>query len=369
MPKGKNMTIQTHSMFRGNADKIHTDLIKNGIAGQVPNKDIQVEFKYLPVDQLVSLETQRETSGNWAKKRLNDLKGFDMLACGALSVAYDQSDDTYYVFDGCGRLAQAQINQAPYELPCLIYHMPKARAAFYFSYTQDKGRRTLSKEVIFVNAVYSGDPESLRLAEILKDIECYVKGQTDYAVPHPQMYGHPEIKVRALEDGYKISQRNIALMKMARDMIWQAWANTSEGCPQLRSDVFCGLLTFFKIFPEATKGSIGSINRALQNFLNWYAVGTKQSKVSWKHKGGNLHNKENLCVAYGLYKDFRESQFYKQTYSHTIQEQRFKQYIEIDSLDISERLHKILSDSKSNPLTPEVNDILVTIRDRQLEEV
>jgi len=361
------MTIQTHSMFRGNADKIHANLIKNGIAGQVRNKDIRMEFKYLPVDQLVSLETQRETSGNWAEKRLNDLTGFDMLACGALSVAYDESDDIYYVFNGCGRLAQAQINQAPHELPCLIYHIPKARAAFYFSYTQDKGRRNLSKEVIFVNAVYSGDPESLKLAEILEDIECYIKGQTDYAVPHPQIYGHPEIKVRALEDGYKIARGNIDLMKLARDMIWRAWANTAEGCPQLRSDVFCGLLTFFKIFPEATTGSI---NKALQNFLNWYATGTKQSKVSWKHKGGNQHNKENLCVAYGLYKDFRESQFYKQNYSHTIQEQRFNEYIQIDSLDLSDQLLiKLMEQKKPVGNNAKVDDILAMIRDRQQEKV
>lgn len=315
--------IQVHTMFRGDAERSNKTLTKKKIAGVILNDNIPVRMEYIDINQLVPLETQRETKESWTTGRLKDLGGFDVLAAGALMVAYDQRDNTHYVFDGCGRLAQAQVNQAPNKLLCLVYEIPKERAAFYFAYNQDRGRRNLSKEIIFVNAVYSGEPEALMWCERLEAIECYIKGQTDYAVPHPQPINQPEIKYRALVEGFKLSGGDISLMKQVRDMIWTAWAQTAEGCPQVRQDLFLGLIAFMRIYPDARKNGL---NKAIQQYINWVAQGTRQAKVEWKQIGGNQHNKEALSVAFGFQQEFRRSQMWKPSFAQHIIVDRFNDF-------------------------------------------
>lgn len=314
---------QMHSMFRGDVSRIQKTLSKKHIKGIVLNEDKAIQFMQLPISCLKPLLTQRETKETWVQSRLEDLKGFDMLAAGALQVAHDPNDNEYYVFDGCGRLAQAQANEAPLILPCLVYDITKEQAAFYFSYNQDKGRRNLSKEIIFVNSFYSGDKDSLLWADRLSQINCFIKGTTDYAVPQPQIAGHPEIKVSALKKGWSISNGDISLMKQVRDMICMAWGGTQSGVSIIRQDLFLGLITFLKVYPKSQKNNL---NVALQSFLNATATLTPQNKLDWKNDGGNRHNHEATSVAYGLLKAFKRSQFYKQQFNNDITEKALHDY-------------------------------------------
>lgn len=325
--------VKVHSMFRGDAEKGQKRLTKKGIFNKVKNTEFTARLEHIPVNDLHPLLTQRETQETWVTNRLGDLDGFDMLACGALQVALDPNDKKYYVFDGCGRLAQAQENQAPAVLPCLVYDITKERAAFYFAYNQDKGRRTLSKEIIFVNAFYSGEKEALLWADRLTQIQCYIKGTTEYAVPHPQKAGHPEIKYRALTEGWKIANGDITLLKQARDMICQAWAGTDSGIDVMRQDLFLGLITFLSIYPEARKNGI---HKALQNFLNWTASGIPQHKIQWKQDGKNQHNKEALSVVLGLTNAFRNSQFFKSQFGNVITLKKIKDYDQNFNIDTEE---------------------------------
>lgn len=316
-------SVKVHSMFRGDAERVQEQLYKKKQLGNVLNSDKPVRFEQLPVADLHPLLTQRETKETWVKSRLKDLNGFDLLAAGALQVALDPNDNTYYVFDGCGRLAQAQVNGAPSVLPCLVYDITKEQAAFYFAYNQDKGRRNLSKEIIFVNAYYSREKEAIQWADRLSKINCFIKGATDYAVPHPQKAGHPEIKYRALTAGWKISGGDIVLMKQVRDMICLAWGGTNSGVDIIRQDLFLGLITFLQVYPEARKNGL---NKALQAFLNATAVLTSQGKLTWKHDGGNKHNHEAMSVAYGLTKAFRGSQFFKAQFGSIVTLKKFDDF-------------------------------------------
>lgn len=317
----KTLTLQSvpvHSMFRGDANRIHKRVVKAG-ANQVLNQSNAARFEMLAIDQLVPLETQRETNGNWAQKRLTELGGFDMVAAGALSVALDPTDNIYYVFDGCGRLAQAQQTMAVTHLPCLVYDIPKQRAAFYFAYNQDRGRRSLSKEVIFVNAYYSGEAEAVKWAGILTQIECYIKGTTDYAVPHPQQLNHPEIKYRAVTEGYRLADGDITLMKEVRDLIWKSWSPTPSKCEIIRQDLFWGLIYFFKVYPEARENGL---KKAVEQFLAATAMLTTQGKLTWKQDGGNKHNHEAQSVASGFVRAFRGSQYFKPSFNAIITQKR-----------------------------------------------
>jgi hypothetical protein len=316
-------SVKVHSMFRGDAERAQKQLIKKNILGSVQNNDKPIRFEILPISDLLPLDTQRDTKETWVKSRLKDLNGFDMLAAGALQVALDPNDKKYYVFDGCGRLAQAQVNCAPSVLPCLVYDITKEQAAFYFAYNQDKGRRNLSKEVIFVNAYYSGEKDAVQWADRLAQINCFIKGVTDYAVPHPQKSGHPEIKYRALTEGWKMSGGNIGLMKQVRDMICLAWGSTNSGVDIIRQDLFLGLITFLQVYPEAQKNGL---NKSLQSFLNATAALTTQGKLDWKHTGLNKHNQEAMSVAYGLTKAFRSSQFFKPQFGNVITLKKFDEF-------------------------------------------
>lgn len=314
---------KVHSMFRGDAERAQKQLTKKKQLRNVLNTDKGVRFEYLPVADLEPLLTQRETSETWVKSRLKALNGFDMLACGALQVALDPNDKKYYVFDGCGRLAQAQVNEAPTVLPCLVYDITKERAAFYFGYNQDKGRRNLSKEIIFVNSCYGGEEEAMMWATRLSQINCFIKGSTDYAIPHPQKAGHPEIKYNALTEGWKLANGDITLMKQVRDMICLAWGGTQSGVKIIRQDLFWGLIVFLTVYPEARKNGL---NKALQSFLTATATLTSQSKLDWIKLGGNQKNHVAESVAYGLTKAFRGSQFFKAQFGSIVTLKKFDNF-------------------------------------------
>lgn len=270
-----------HSMFRGDATKTVAKLDKNKLTGKLQNSHIKPRLEWLTSSQLVPMETQRETKDKWVYERQVDLNGLDMIALGALSVALDPNDNIYYVWDGCGRWAIADTNGALSDLPCLVYDMTKEQAAFYFAYNQERGRRKLSREVTFVNAFVGGDKESLVWEQRLIFLGCYIKGQTNYSVPHPQTPGNPEIKFRTLEGGFQIARGDMSIQRQARDMIHNAWASTNYGCETINQDLYFALVKTLTDFDDARKNGI---NKGLQQWLNWAAQGKTQSGFSqeWK---------------------------------------------------------------------------------------
>jgi hypothetical protein len=296
-----NEKTQVHSMFRGNVDEIVASVEKNKIRGQILNANIKISLEMISIQDLIPLETQRETSGKWVADRLKDIKGYDILAAGALSVARDPNDNKNYVFDGCGRLALAQINGAPQKLPCLVYDIPKDRAAYYFAYNQDRGRRNLDKETIFVNAVYSGDSTTDEQVKLLKYLDCFIQGKTSYAVGSKN-FGNPEVKYMIITRGLQKANNDKKLMRTVRDLICNAWTQKKDDEKyNIWGDLYTGLIYFLQVYPEAQSGSL---RETLQEFLAWKAVGTPQSALKWKRDGGQIENNQDYSVAMGLGKEF-----------------------------------------------------------------
>jgi hypothetical protein len=313
--KSSVMALEVHSMFRGDANSAVKKLVKNKIHGHVVNAQHTPRLEFIPVSQLVPLDTQRETGEVWVSKRLKDRKGFDMLAAGALSVALDPSDNVYYVFDGCGRLAQAQLNRNPATLSCLVYDIPKAQAAYYFAYNQDRGRRNLSKEVIFVNQVFSGDEEALVWEDRLRQLGLYIKGATDYPVPHPQATAAAEIKYHGLIGGFAIAKTDMVLMRLARDMICTAWGTSAI----IKPGIYWGLIMLLREYP-AVQDRAGVYNKAFQNFLTSSALLQSHYHLSmhWNDKGDNQTNGRAISVALGMLREFRKSNQCPAKYKNSI---------------------------------------------------
>ena len=341
-----NNTKQMHSMFRGDVESIDQALTKKGLLGQVLNADVPIHFEYVSVDELYPLETQRITSGKWVEERLEDIKGYDTLAAGALSVAKDPDDGKYYVFDGCGRLALAQLNGVPNKLPCLVYGITKKRAAFYFSYNQDKGRRNIDKETIFVNSWYSGEEEALEQGKLLKELGCYIQGKTDFVVPE-KLDGTPEVKHVILTKGLMKAKGDKTLMRQVRDMICTAWTPIRNRKYSIRTDLFTGLVYFLQVFPEAREGAL---NKTLQDFLNIHAISTPdQNQITWRKDGGSIENNEDFSVAYGMTKAFlrflNHDKYGFQSYSKTVTLKRLEHRQKAEEIEDIKRREKIKLDT------------------------
>jgi hypothetical protein len=299
-------TITMHSMFRGDAD---IAVQKLQAKKAVETKHLELDPKLLKINTnlLVPLESQRVTKENWTIKRLEALGGLDMWAFGTLDVCLDPRDGVYYVWNGCGRLALAQLHGLE-QVPCVVIEGPKEQAAFYFGYNQDstQGRRTLSKEVLFVNRYYSGDSTAIDEADILNQLGLYIKGDTNFSVPQPTPDASVEIGYRAFAEAQKITQQNLNVQRQARDMVVSAWSNNPNGCKFINQDIYWALCQVLTTAPLARKGML---NTRLQQFLTYVATGQDQTSVKWKPKGLSGNSGISRILAVGLVKAFKDSTF------------------------------------------------------------
>lgn len=311
----ENDSVEIHNKFRGDAEKVINKLVKKN-ATQTHNTHLQPRLEWISTTLLEPLESQRITKETWTEKRLIALGGLDMWAFGTLSVCLDPRDNVYYVWDGCGRLALAQLHGLDI-VPCVVVEGLKEQAAFYFGYNQDssQGRRTLSKEVLFVNRYYSGDHTAVTEANNLDKLGLYIKGDTDFSVPHPQPNGHIEIGYRAFAEGAGIMNHDMIVQRQVRDMIVMAWNNNPEGCRTINQDIYWALGEFLTTFPAARKNGM---NTALQHFLNNIATGKSQKKVDWKPKGLSGNSGVSKQLACGLLSAFKESSFWKPSFGNIL---------------------------------------------------
>lgn len=309
-----------HSMVRGDVAKTYAKQEKKGLTGKVRFADRKPILQDIKLSNLTPLDTQRETSSKWVLERQESQNGLNMIAFGALSVAHDPEDGKYYVWDGCGRWAIADFNGGIDTVPCLVYNMTKAEAAYYFAYNQEEGRRKLSREVTFVNGVRGGDPEHLVWAKRLDEIGAYIKANDSEAGivnSDAKSKGYPEILTRALIDGYKLSGNDVAICRQARDMIVSAWGTSDSGCPKIVTEVYWALIVVLKAIPESRKNGL---NTAMQKYLNYIAQGNSQAEACKEWKGKDLKGiTGNVGIAkeigYAFAKSFvGKKTFFKESY-------------------------------------------------------
>lgn len=299
-------TPALHNKVKGDQVKFLKNLSKKNYK---IGPTIHQDYKWIPTDQLIPLESQRFTDLKWVEKRLKDRNGLDWKAFGTLDVVLDPRDQKYYVWNGCGRLAIAQTAGAT-SVPCVVTSGNKEEAAYYFAYNQDQGSRTLSKEAIFVNQVYCNmDDDALNKQRRLIQLDLYVKGDTDNPVPKPIPSTSIEVKYRTFNEGYEIAvkglqdipggataeQQALNLMKDAKDMIVNAW-NIKSGAI-LSQDLFWGVLYFLKTYPTAKTG--------LQGYLTQMGATKETKDIVWKPKGLSGNSGVSVQLAYGLLLDWK----------------------------------------------------------------
>lgn len=279
--------LKPHTFTRGDIYKTQKRVRKLGNAVEL-NSHLKPTFEYIALKDIEQIETQRNAKSDWAGKMVNNLSGFDWLAFGALSIARDPDTNINYCFDGTGRqlIAVAAGLDTETQVPCLVYTIPQSLAAKYFSYNQDKGRRKLSKEVIFINSWTAGDKDSIELGTVLDYCGLYIQGDTNTTVPHtPIQPTTAEIKFRTIDEGYrKIAKQDKTVCKQAKDLIYTAF-NDEQGNLAISGDLYWAILQLLVSYPQIRKGVMF---KSLQKYLEYLAIGKTQGQVTkeWKDAKG-----------------------------------------------------------------------------------
>jgi hypothetical protein len=259
------------------------------------NEDVLVEFKEIPVNDLVSLESQRETALSWAVSRLSVMNGLDKVAFGALSVTAIPCKkgevQKYSTYDGNGRLSMAQLCGKD-TVPCLVFGaMDQGKTALYFDYTQNKGRRNLKPEVKWINSYIAGNAAAKALGDYLKLLDMHIKGDTKLYIPSPKAdWTEPyinsvDVKYRTVNEllvSPHLSNAGVIVHKLARDLIVNAWGNRLNSIPQ---DTLWGLVVLLDEYPNLQNKSTDHY-QALESYLNWLAGGKTpmEANKDWKTK-------------------------------------------------------------------------------------
>jgi hypothetical protein len=297
------------------------------------NHDLSYSNEEIDIKDLIPLDSQRVTKGSWTEQRLIE-RGFDWWAFDILGVCRDINDGKLYVWNGCGRLSIAQLYAnkigMSFKVPCRVVEGTKEQAAFYFAYTQDTpGRRTLTKEVLFVNQVASGmfDEATREATVILPYIGLYIKGDSGKSVPENPAKTDYEISYRGFHEALTnehMAEGDVPLLKLARDMIVTAWGN-KVGFTKINQDVFWAVTCFLKIYPEAQKNGI---NKALQLFLNGLATTVKDPKnLNWKPKGLSGNSGVAPQLAFGLREAFKLADSWNTNCDNNLQKHRLEALI------------------------------------------
>lgn len=301
-----------HNKTRGDTAKLIKTVNKKGLATE-KNAGLTRTLEYLHVDSLEPLESQRITKTEWVQKRIEKCGGLDWFAFGQLSICRDTNDGIDYIWDGCGRHAIAKAVGIDI-VPCVVIEGRKEDAAKYFAYNQDEGRRSLSKEVLFVNQVYSGDKDALIQLSHLQTLGMFVQGDTDMPAPNPVPTNSIEVNYRTFNEGLKIAKGDLQVMRQARDMIAIAWSQGNNVCKFIQGDIYWGLLHLLVTFPSA---QTNGVNAGLQTYLNSLGGLYEQKKIKWKPAGLSGNSGVAPMLSYGLLCDWGNSQHFKPSYANT----------------------------------------------------
>lgn len=299
-----------HSRVTGDYESAVFKIEKNGW-NQPLNLNVPKTFEYISLKDLTILETQRNAKSAWAIERLKARGGLDMLALGVFCVARCP-DGKMYVWDGAGRWLLADAAGYTGEVPCMVYEITKEQASFYFSYNQEEGRRSMSREATFINRHNSGmDPEATKLGHLLDYLGLYINGDTGICVPHdPKMPNTAEIRYRAIYEGNKFTGGDRQLQRQARDMISAAYINAGRDFKDVTQDFYWAILTLLFEYSELRSGKD---NKSFQTYINWLLTGSVEGKITNKWKGDATGISGNsgarFKIAANMLLDYQQSEF------------------------------------------------------------
>ena len=239
----------------------------------------QLEFH--PIDEIMPITKQRMGKPDWARKKLAERGGFDLPAFGAISII--KVNGQLLVWNGLQRTTIAKVAGYRGRVPCLVYDINEQMASDLFAYTQDEGKRTLSKESIFQNKVFANHAPALEIAGVLGQLNLYVKGDCVETVPENPQQGAKEISYRGIEGAWRrIAQQDIRPLQRAVNTMNQVLMADQK----IPNDIWYAVTACYATFPRMTKEVEQRFNQFVDAMLK-----TQAEKDLWiKAKKGITGN-------------------------------------------------------------------------------
>jgi hypothetical protein len=295
------MNVQTHNLVTGDVTKFQELLKEKGLYNKVVNE--RPVLKTIPVSKVIEIEAQRDTQAGWAYKQIVKRNGVDNGIFEPISVM-EEDDGFFYCYDGLGRTAIYQLAGLT-DIDAWVSTGSKVEAASRFTHKNKYGIRSVSPESIFSAEVESQDPEAVEDVGSLGKIGLCVRTNHNKVIPTASK--DPQIKLAGFKKAMKFADGNLEVLRMARDIIVDAYPEVLKDNGMVRADLFVGLVIVLNTFEILQRP--GKPFEQLQEFISSYGKMMEQVKLPFKKEGGNQHNKESESVAYGIVKLFTQSKF------------------------------------------------------------
>ena len=289
-----------HNLVTGDVAKFQELLKEKGLYGKVVND--KPVLKTISVADIQEIEAQRDTASKWGYESIVARGGLDNSVFEPINVI--EQDGAYYCYDGLGRLCIHQMMGIE-NIEAWVSQGTQEEAAARFSWKNKKGIRSVNPESIFSADVYAKEEKALEELDGLSEVGLSVKVRNDKVLP--EVSQDPQIKIAGFRKALRFADGNLEILKMARDIIVDAYPEVLKDNGMIRADLFVGLVIVLDTFEILQRP--GKPFEQLQEFISSYGKMMEQVKLPFKKEGGNQHNKENESVAYGIVKLFTQSKF------------------------------------------------------------
>jgi hypothetical protein len=296
---------------------LHSKVVGDIAASQkkIQKKNLSIVMGTMPLQKIVDtsicvpFDYNRDTKVEWATNCLDKEGGFNWQLFGSIEGIENPITGAIEIWDGLGRLCLAQLANVQ-KIPVIVHKHGSPGALFVKK--QKLRNRTLNQEAHFVSYVsvieQGGTVDDKTDKEIVNEINvlntCGLRvesGINNYAPKTSQVATSPRIAINAVRRALKITKGNVAELKAARNMIFNAYSSTDF----IGKELFEGCVYLFAASPNALKnGTYKSLCDFLKSMNN-----ISQKDLPFKHLGGNQHNDEARSVAIGIWEMWSKSSF------------------------------------------------------------
>ena len=327
----ENAIEKLHTHVTGIDDKFIDTLIKNDY-GRI-NSDRNTRFAYLNATDLHPISAQRTTSADQILKFLSLKNGYDIIAAPPVLVGYDKSLKKYFVYDGLTRMALSVLtdknDERNYLVPCYISDMTEKECSENFIFIQATGMKKMKADDIFINEVFAGYDDAMKIVGYLGFLGLYVQGTTKYPVPNNSFYSEPnlmETNRKTVESGMSICKsvsteaEKLKILLLAKNVIYTTFSKIdSDGniiIEKLNPELFWALIKLFDTYPKA-RDEDGDLYKIICGFFKTNSMVSTQAVLIKNIKDRNnlprINDVATLADALGRFvvSDIRTSEIFR----------------------------------------------------------
>lgn len=282
----------------------------------IGNTNLKNPVPILPVNstiQKVSINIpsykNRKTKMATIKKYFKEAGGFIPALCPPVYVA-ELPNGERFLFDGDHRRhMQKLVNPSQTDMEAFIIPAKDvAEISRYFVLVNKTARTPLTPEEIFVHDVWSNDPDSIAVEKNLKQAKLAVSLETgeqnDFVGSATGFKGNKVlVNIHHFKEALSNQLTNVVI---ASQTIQTTWNLTRGNVTKMPGELLYAFAKAYKEFPALLNVNNKKINPLWNQWLKQKSNDTVGDFiVLLKGFGGNIHNREELCMAKGILMAFQ----------------------------------------------------------------